>query len=47
MSHKIAGTVSALSDTSVTATFTSLPVGVYSINLLVDNKYAFVSDATK
>lgn len=47
MGHKITGTVSALSDTSVTASFSNLPVGVYSINLLVDTKYAFISDVTK
>lgn len=47
MGHKIAGTVSALSDTSVTATFSNLPAGVYSINLLVDTKYAYISDVNK
>lgn len=47
MGHKIAGTVSALSDTSVTATFSNLPAGVYSINLLVDTKFAYISDINK
>lgn len=47
MGHKISGVVSASSDTSVTASFSNLPAGVYSINLLVDTKYAFISDATK
>lgn len=47
MGHKIAGTSSALSDTSVTTTFSNLAAGVYSINLLVDNKYAYISDVTK
>lgn len=47
MNNKISGVVSELSDTAVTSTFTDIPVGVYSINILIDNKYAYFSDFTK
>jgi uncharacterized protein (DUF2141 family) len=47
MGYKITGTVSALTDTSVTATFNNLAAGVYSINLLIDTKYAWISDTNK
>lgn len=47
MTRKIIGTVSSISDTSVTVTFTNVPVGVYSINLKLDNKYGYLSDVNK
>lgn len=47
MGYKISGTVSAPSDTSVTATFNNLAAGSYSVNLQIDGKYAWISDATK
>lgn len=47
MGYKISGAVSASSDTSVTATFNNLAAGVYTVYLQIDNKYAWISDATK
>ena len=47
MGYKITGTVSASTDTSVTATFNNLAAGAYSINLLIYTKYAWISDATR
>ncbi|CAD8178892.1 unnamed protein product [Paramecium pentaurelia] len=47
MSNKISGVVSELSDTAVTSTFTDIPAGVYSINILIDNNYAYFIDLTQ
>ena len=47
MGYKITGAVSSSTDTSVTATFNNLAVGAYTINLLIDTKYAWISDTTK
>lgn len=44
MSSKINGVLSDLSNTAVTSTFTDIPTGVYSINVLVDDKYTYFTD---
>ncbi|CAD8161606.1 unnamed protein product [Paramecium octaurelia] len=47
MNNKINGVVSEQSDTSVTSTFADIPVGVYYINIQINDNYAYFNDITQ